>query len=104
MNPTVDQGKTKARIVQLRDSKKTFPDGSKIIYAESDDRLVIYHKPAFGPNVSYVFHRDSTNIFVNGKAGTDEDKKNMLKLSNYFMTHAQGQDIVTLDVRLKEPF
>ena len=39
--------KAKAKIVQFADETKTLPDGSKIIYAENDEKIVLYHKIPF---------------------------------------------------------
>eukprot|EP01047_Picozoa_sp_COSAG01_P046729 COSAG01_NODE_4409_length_5056_cov_1.452895_3_plen_105_part_00 len=94
-------GKNKAKIVQFSDDKKTLPDGSKIIYAESDHRLVLYHKPAFEKSTSYVFNRKTGQVKVDGKVGMDTDKKKMLSLGAYFIKHAEDQSLVTIDVNLK---
>ena len=37
------KGNEKARIVQFADEGRTLPDGSKIVYAENDDKIVLYH-------------------------------------------------------------
>ena len=94
-------GKNKAKIVQYADDKKTLPDGSKIVYAESDDKLVLYHKSSFEKSMSYVFNRKTTDVYVNGKRGNDRDKQKMLQLGSYFISNAEDNELVTIDVKLK---
>ncbi|MEK9658053.1 MAG: hypothetical protein VW378_06770 [bacterium] len=94
-------GKNEAKIVQFSDDKQTLPDGSKIIYAESADKIVLYYKPAFEKSSNYVFDRKTGDIKVNGRLGGPEDKEKMILLGNYFITNSEDQSLVTVDVGLK---
>ena len=92
------KNKPSATIVQYADDAKTLPDGSKMIYAENDDTIVIYHKLPLEPDMTYVYNRASGNILVNNKPGSSQDKRKMIQLGNYFLSHASEDDLVTLDV------
>ena len=65
------KGNEKARIVQFADEGRTLPDGSKIVYAENDDKIVLYHKHPLDRGTTYVYDRKSGKITVNGKEGTN---------------------------------
>ena len=65
--------KGKAKIVQFADESRTLPDGSKVIYAESEEKIVLYHKIPFEAGATYVYDRQSGKIFVNSKEGTNQD-------------------------------
>ncbi|MGE4170640.1 MAG: hypothetical protein AB7F28_07990 [Candidatus Margulisiibacteriota bacterium] len=93
--------KAKAKIVQFADETKTLPDGSKVIYAENDDKIVLYHKPPFEKGIAYLYERHSGKIFVNNKEGTNQDKRRMLALGAYFMENATESDMVTISVHPK---
>ena len=94
-------GKSKAKIVQFADESKTLPDGSKIIYAESDDKIVLYQKIPFEAGMTYVYDRHTGKIFVNGKEGTNQDKRKMISLGSYLLSNADENDLVTLNVQTK---
>lgn len=87
-----------AKIVQFSDESKTLPDGSKVIYAENEEKIVLYHKVPFEPGVNYVYDRKSGAIVVNSRPGTLADKRKMLQLGTYFLENSKEDDLVTLDV------
>lgn len=93
--------KAKAKIVQFADETKTLPDGSKIIYAENDEKIVLYHKIPFEKGNTYVYERKSGKILVNGKEGTTQDKRTMLKLGSYLIGNCNDEDLVTINVFTK---
>ncbi len=90
-----------ARIVQYSDESKTLPDGSKIIYAESDTKIVLYHKIPFEKGNTYIYDRGQGKIFVNGKGGDNADKRTMIRLGGYLLTHSKDEDLMTLHVHEK---
>ena len=94
--------KSDAKIVQLADETKTLPDGSKIIYAESEDKIVLYHKVPFEKGTTYVYERAKGKIMVNNKPGTNKDKRKMIQLGTYLISHAKEDDLITLSVQTKE--
>jgi len=102
MNSQYKTSKNKAKIVQFSDEKKSLPDGSKVIYAESENKIVVFHKIPFEKNMSYVFDRKTAAVKVNGKIGSDLDKKRMLELGDYFLNNAKDEELITIDVNLKE--
>ncbi|NDC82230.1 hypothetical protein EB093_01000 [bacterium] len=91
----------KARIVQFADDGRTLPDGSKIIYAENDEKIVLYHKHPLERGTSYVYDRKSGRITVNGKEGTNNDKKLMIKLGGYMLDNVHDYELVTVSVTQK---
>ncbi len=93
--------KSAAKIVQFADDKRTLPDGSKIIYAESESKIVLYHKIPFEKGTTYVFERKSGQIFVDGQLGDNNDKRKMIALGTYFLENSKETDLVTLDVQSK---
>ncbi len=97
----VSKDKSAAKIVQFADDKKTLPDGSKIIYAESDSKIVLYHKVPFEKGTTYVFDRKSAQIFVDSQQGDNNDKRKMITLGTYFLENSRETDLVTLDVQGK---
>ncbi len=90
--------KVKAKIVQFSDDTRTLPDGSKIIYAENDEKIVLNHKVPFEKGTTYVYERKTGRIFVNGKEGTNQDKRNMIKLGTYMLDHCDDEELVTINV------
>ncbi len=94
--------KAKARIVQMADEGKTLPDGSKILYAESDDKIMVYHKVPFGKNDSYVYERKTGKIFLNGKEGDNAAKRKMIQLGTYMLDNSKDDELVTVNVFTKD--
>jgi len=95
------RGGGQAKIVQFSDENKSLPDGSKIIYAESDEKIVLYQKAPFKGSMTYAYDRKSGNILVNGREGSNADKRKMLELGSYFLSNAKDDDLVTLTVHTK---
>jgi hypothetical protein len=92
---------SKALIVQFADETKTLPDGSKVIYAESDDKIVLFHKMPLEKSKTYVYERKSGKIFINGKEGDNNHKREMIRLGSYLMNNAKDSDLVTFKVQNK---
>ena len=99
MNKTIQE--SLARIVQYSDESKTLPDGSKIIYAENEDKIVLYHKIPFEKGNTYIYDRTKGQILLNGKEGDNADKRMMLKLGSYLLTHSKDEDLMTIHVHEK---
>lgn len=94
-------GSGNAKIVQFADEKQTLPDGSKVIYAESEDKIVIYRKVPFEGAITYVYDRKSGSLLLNGKEGNNADKRKMIEIGSYFLSNAKDDDLVTLSVNSK---
>lgn len=94
-------GSEQARIVQFSEEGKTLPDGSKIIYAENDEKIVLYHRLPFDKGKTYVYDRQSRTIYVNGKEGSNQDKRRMIELGTYMLENSNDYDLVTLNVYTK---
>lgn len=90
-----------AKIVQFADESKTLPDGSKVIYAENEDKIVLYHKIPFERGKTYVYDRKKGAISVNGKPGTNKDKREMIKLGSYMLKNSSDYELVTISVYSK---
>tara|TARA_A100001015_G_C15014856_1_gene724971 strand:+ start:439 stop:738 length:300 start_codon:yes stop_codon:yes gene_type:complete len=88
-----------ARIVQFSDDTKTLPDGSKVIYAESEDKIVLYHKVPFESGATFIFERQTGQVTVNGNKGSAGDKRRMLQLGSYFLENVDNADLVTIQVQ-----
>ncbi len=91
--------KNSAKIVQFADEDRTLPDGSKIIYAENDEKIVLYQKRLHDKGVTYVYERKSGKIFVNGQEGTNDDKRDMINLGKYMLGNCKESDMVTISVQ-----
>ena len=91
-----------AKIVQFSNDTKALPDGSRVIYAENESSIVIYHKVPMQPAVTYIYNRESGDITVNGKQGTNREKLKMIKLGTYMLSNAEEDDLITLNVHEKE--
>jgi hypothetical protein len=100
-NELYSSKKSTAKIVQFADETKTLPDGSSIIYAESDEKIVLYHKRPFEKGNTYIYERKSGKIFVNNREGTNKEKREMLRLGSYMLEQANESDLVTLSVQSK---
>ncbi len=88
-----------AHIIQFADDSKTLPDGSRVIYAENEEKIVLFHKPKGENGVTYVYHRKTCKIMVNGVEGTNQDKRNMIRLGSELL--AQGDDVEMVTVSLQ---
>jgi len=87
------------KIVQMADDEKTLPDGSKVIYAESDTKIVLHQKKPMEDAIIYVFDRITGEIEINGKKGGNTDKRNMIELGKYLMSSCKETDLVTISVQ-----
>jgi len=96
------KSKPKAKIVQFSDESRVFPDGSRIVYSETETKIVLYQKYPFNKSVTYVYDRKTQEIFVNSKKGSNSDKLKMIKLGQYFITNASENDLITVDVFTKD--
>lgn len=95
-------GQEKAKIVQFSDDNRVLPDGSKVVYAENDNKIVLFYKKPFEKGTTYIFERDSGKIWVNNQPGTNEDKRKMIQLGTYFLSNASEDDLVTINVHTKD--
>lgn len=86
----------KARIIQFEDPQKTLPDGSKVVYAENDEKITIYKKTPGQKGIAYVYERQSGNIFVNGKSGSIKDQNDMIEIGKYLIDNGKESDMVTI--------
>ena len=94
-----DNGRAIAKIVQFADESKTLPDGSKIIYAENDEKIVLYQKKHFEKGKTYVYERKTGKIFINGKEGSNEDKREMIRMGAYMLGNCKESDMVTISIQ-----
>ena len=93
---------TKAFIVQYADEAKTLPDGSKLIYAESDDRIILYHKLPLEKGLTYIYFRKTGDVTINNKPGTATDKRKMIQLGKLFLQHSTEDELITINISDKE--
>lgn len=91
--------KDKAKIVQFADENKTLPDGSKVIYAENEEKIVLYQKKNIEKGVTYVYERKTGKIFLNGKEGSIQDKRDMIALGTYMLGNCKESDMVTITIQ-----
>ena len=91
-------GQEEAKIVQFADETKTLPDGSKVIYAENEEKIVLYHKIPFERGKTYVYDRKKGTITVNSKPGSNKDKRDMIKLGGYMLQNSTDYELVTISV------
>ncbi|MFC1752149.1 hypothetical protein ACFL96_01965 [Thermoproteota archaeon] len=96
------KGEVKARIIQMADDSRTLPNGSKVIYAESDDKIVLYHKAPFEKGITYMYERTNGKIYVNNVEGSNKEKRKMIELGSYFMKNCKDDDLITINVCTKE--
>ncbi len=94
-------GRDKVKIVQFSDENKSLPDGSKIIYAENEEKIVLYHKKPYEKGTTFVYERKTGKIFVNGREGNLEEKKIMVQLGTYMLGNSKESDMVTITIQKK---
>jgi hypothetical protein len=63
---------------------------------------VLYQKYPFNKSITYVYDRQTQEIFINNKKGSNSDKLKMIQLGQYFVSHASEEDLITVDVFTKE--
>jgi hypothetical protein len=90
--------KAKAKIVQFADETRSLPDGSKVTYAESAEKIVIHHVIPFEKSTTYIYERKTGRILVNGKQGTNADKRKMIELGTYMLDHTKEEELVTVNI------
>ncbi len=90
-----------AKVVQFADENKTLPDGSRIIYAENEEKIVLYQKKSLEKGRTYVYERKTGRIFVNSEEGTNDDKRDMVELGKYMLGNAKESDMVTISIKKK---
>lgn len=88
----------KAKIIQFADPNKTLPDGSKVVYAENDEKITIYKKSPTAPGTVYVYMRATGDIYVNGKKGDLDDQRRMLQIGKYLLENGRESDMVTINL------
>lgn len=88
-----------AHIIQFADDNKTLTDGSRVIYAENEDKIVLFHKPKGENGVTYVYHRKTCKIMVNGIEGTNQDKRTMIRLGSELLAHGDDVEMVTVSLQ-----
>lgn len=88
----------KAKIIQFADPNKTLPDGSKVVYAENEEKITLYKKSPSQPGTVYVYIRQSGEVFVNGKKGDLEDQRRMLQIGKYLLENGKESDMVTINL------
>ncbi len=93
-----EHSESEVKIVQFSDDAKLLPDGSKIIYAESSERLIVYHKKQNEEAKNYIFNRKTGDIIVNNQKGSESDKQAMIQLGTYFLSNASDSELVTVCV------
>ncbi|HAR62438.1 MAG: hypothetical protein DKM50_07280 [Candidatus Margulisiibacteriota bacterium] len=86
----------KSKIIQFADPNKTLPDGSKVVYAENDEKITLYKKIPAQPGLVYVYLRHTGEIYVNGKKGDMEDQRKMLQIGKYLLDNGRESDMVTI--------
>ncbi len=92
----------KAKIVQYADERKTLPDGGKLIYGENENKIVVSWTPPFEKTQVFVYDRKTGEILINGKKGTNQDKRTMIKLGTYFLENSKEEDLITINVHTKD--
>jgi hypothetical protein len=91
-----------AGTIAFRNEKLTLPDGSKVaIGIDSERWVVLYQKTPATPFVIYEYNADTHLLFVDKKQGGDEDYRLLSKIVNYFFSHADVSDVVTIEVKRK---
>ena len=100
---STSDAESEVKIVQYSDESRLLPDGSKVIYAESNERIILHHKKNIGESKNYVFFRKSGKLMVNNEEGNPQEKKAMIELGQYFLSHSKDSDLVTVSVKKATP-
>ena len=83
--------------IAFRNENIALPDGSKIALGLDDGHWVLVYQGKAGSNFKvYNFNQHENSIIVDQKPGGEEDKKQLRKLMQYFLTNAQVDDLVTI--------
>ena len=80
-------------VVKYLDLNQMTKDGSNIIYAESKEKIVIYHNIQNRVSDIYVFDRHSKKIKLNGYKGTNKDKLDMIELGTRLIKQVNNENL-----------
>lgn len=83
--------------IALRSEEITLPDGSKMALGIDDGHWVlVYQKAPGAPFQAFKYNQHENKIEVDQKPGGEREFKIFRKHIEYFFTHAEIEDLVTL--------
>ena len=72
-------------VVLCSDENLVLPDGSCIIYAENNRKIILIQRRFNNQERVYEFDRQTKEITLDGELGSEKDKNDMLELGIYLV-------------------
>ena len=72
-------------VVLCSDENLVLPDGSCIIYAENNRKIILIQRRFNNQERVYEFDRQTKEITLDGELGSEKDKNEMLELGIYLV-------------------
>ena len=91
-----DKNKIQPKVIKFKDPLKSLPDGSKIIFAEDDEKIIIKYQKDFHKEMLYVFYRITGKVTINNKEGDRHDRIRMIELGQYLLDNFDDREMVTI--------
>lgn len=91
-----DKKKIQPKIIKYKDPARALPDGSKIIFAEDEEKIIIKYQKDFQKEMLYVFYRMNGKIAVNNREGDRKDRIRMIELGQYLLDNFDDHEMVTI--------
>ncbi|MFC1559643.1 hypothetical protein ACFLZ2_00490 [Candidatus Margulisiibacteriota bacterium] len=89
-----------AGTIAFRNEKLTLPDGSKVaIGIDSERWVILYQRTPSAPFVMFEYNADNHMLLVDKVQGTDKEYKILSGILDYFFSHADVSDVVTIEVK-----
>lgn len=91
-----DKKKIQPKIIKFENPARTLPDGSKIIFAEDEEKIIIKHQKDYQKEITYIFFRINGKILVNNSEGNRQDRIRMIELGQYLLDNFNDKEMVTI--------
>ena len=88
--------KIQPKIIKFKNPTNTLPDGSKITFAEDEEKIIIKYKKEYQKEFTYVFYRINGKIFINNHEGDRRDRMRMIELGQYLLDNFDDREMVTV--------
>ena len=93
-----------AGTVAFRNEKLCLPDGSKVAIGIDGERwVIVYQESPHTPFVVCEYNAEAQTVVIDKKKGGEEDMEKVRKIANYFLEHAEVDDVVTIESGGREP-
>lgn len=87
-----------AGTIAFRNEKLSLPDGSKVaVGIDGEIWVIVYQEAPHTPFIVCEYNAETQVLIVDNKKGLEEDLEKVKKIVNYFLEHAEVDDVVTIE-------